>query len=477
MVLGVPHSRRFITRRFWCVLARHRLQRLCYEARLHTRAGRLPLILWTRPTQVGERTWLLCRAGISAEDFEDRIGELAAACYARDARVTRNRRWSHLVTIDIIRRDTLAASQHHHLPAGAADRALPAPPRPGPRRRSPRGRARPGRITPIGGPPAHARGTAPTPETASEGGTRNDHSLTPGRWPPVPTFPFSMFDPVHLGQDEYGEHVYVNLAERNMLLGGEPGAGKSSGLNLITAHGALSHDCKLILVDGKQVELGPWRACADMFIGPSIKDAIDAFEAFQAIMNTRYDDLLAAGRRKITRESGEPVYLIVIDEYAYFSATVGIKKDREDFAALTRDLVARGRAAGVIIILATQRPSHQVIDPSMRDLFGYRWAFRCTTDSSSDTVLGQGWAIRGLHRRRHRPAGPRGRLAAVRDRHPAPDQGRLPHRRRHQIPGRLRGPAARPGRRMNRPARPERATTARSPAASSGWPEHRQQVR
>ncbi len=49
----------------------------------------------------------------------------------------------------------------------------------------------------------------------------------------------------------------------------------------------------------------------------------------------------------------------------------------------------------MIIILATQRPSHQVIDPSMRDLFGYRWAFRCTTDSSSDVVLGQGWAGEG----------------------------------------------------------------------------------
>ena len=109
--------------------------------------------------------------------------------------------------------------------------------------------------------------------------------------PPVPTFPFSMFDPVHLGRDEYGAHVHVNLAERNMLLGGEPGAGKSSGLNLITAHGALSHDCKLILVDGKQVELGLWRACADMFIGPSIKDAIEAFTTFQQIMNARYDDL------------------------------------------------------------------------------------------------------------------------------------------------------------------------------------------
>ena len=132
-----------------------------------------------------------------------------------------------------------------------------------------------------------------------------------------------------------------------------------------------------------------------MFIGPSINDAIDGVRRLPAIMNHRYDELLATGRRKITRESGEHVYLIVIDEYAYFSATVGTKNDREEFAALTRDLVARGRAAGVIIILATQRPSHQVIDPSMRDLFGYRWAFRCTTDSSSDTVLGQGWATEG----------------------------------------------------------------------------------
>jgi len=110
VALAVPQARRFITRRFWCVLARHRLQRLCYEARLHTRSGRLPLILWTRPTKVGERTWVLCRAGICAEDFEAHLGELRAACYARDARVTRNRRWSHLITIDIIRRDTLAAS-------------------------------------------------------------------------------------------------------------------------------------------------------------------------------------------------------------------------------------------------------------------------------------------------------------------------------------------------------------------------------
>jgi len=84
---------------------------------------------------------------------------------------------------------------------------------------------------------------------------------------------------------------------------------------MIVAHGALSYDCKLILVDGKQVELGMWRACADEFIGPSITDAIAAFEHFQGIMNDRYQMLLATGRRKITRDDGEPVYLIPIDEY------------------------------------------------------------------------------------------------------------------------------------------------------------------
>lgn len=110
-LLAMPGSRRFTVSRFWCVVSRHRLQRLCWEARLHTRSGRLPLILWTRPTKVGERAWLLCRAGICAEDFEKHLGELRAACGARDARVTRNTRWSQLVTIDIIRRDTLAAKQ------------------------------------------------------------------------------------------------------------------------------------------------------------------------------------------------------------------------------------------------------------------------------------------------------------------------------------------------------------------------------
>ena len=131
-LLAIPGPRRFTVRRFWCVLARHRIQRLCYEARLHTRAGRLPLVLWTRPTKVGERARVLCRAGICAEDFEAHIGELRAACYAREARVTRNRQWSQLVTIDIIRRDTLAAGRHVPSPLTTTRRPAPEPPPPEP---------------------------------------------------------------------------------------------------------------------------------------------------------------------------------------------------------------------------------------------------------------------------------------------------------------------------------------------------------
>ena len=88
-------------------------------------------------------------------------------------------------------------------------------------------------------------------------------------------------------------------------------------------------------------------------------------------------------------------YVVAIDEFAYYTATVGKKPDRERFSELLRDLVARGRAAGVIVIAATQRPSADIIPTSLRDLFGYRWAFRCSTEASSDVILGHGWAQRG----------------------------------------------------------------------------------
>ena len=205
----------------------------------------------------------------------------------------------------------------------------------------------------------------------------------------------SIWDPVDLGIDERARPVRVGLAERNLLAAGEPGAGKSVGLNLIVAHAALSLDCRLILIDGKRVELGLWRACADAFIGPSITDALDLLTHLQTAMDARYDELLDTGQRKITRESGQPVMLVVFDELAYFSATIGESKQQKEFVSLVRDVVARGRAAGIIVVAATQRPSADIIPTSLRDLFGYRWAFRCTTDASSDVILGHGWASEG----------------------------------------------------------------------------------
>jgi hypothetical protein len=101
-------ARRQVTRRVCCVLSRHRIHRVCFETRMHTRSGRIPLVLRIYPTQVGERAVIWCRAGICSEDFELNAAEIAAACYARQARIEGHRRWAQIVILDIVRRDTLA---------------------------------------------------------------------------------------------------------------------------------------------------------------------------------------------------------------------------------------------------------------------------------------------------------------------------------------------------------------------------------
>ena len=163
----MPPSRRYLARHAWCVISRHRLQRVCYEARLHTRAGRLPAICWIRPTKVGERAWILCRAGICADDFDAHIGRDAAACYAREARVARNKKWSQLLTLDIVRRDPLRpasiiASPLERLTPRTATSASSSCP---PRGLIPR-RGRPA-ANPAPRSPAHTRGRLP----GLEGGT------------------------------------------------------------------------------------------------------------------------------------------------------------------------------------------------------------------------------------------------------------------------------------------------------------------
>jgi S-DNA-T family DNA segregation ATPase FtsK/SpoIIIE len=216
----------------------------------------------------------------------------------------------------------------------------------------------------------------------------------------------SIFDPVFVGIDEFGASVRIPLIYRNILIGGEPGSSKSAVLNNVVAHAALSLDCRLCLIDGKQVELGQWESCADVFVGPDVTRAIATLNRLQVVMDNRYTFLRSQRRRKTTRRDEFSAVLVAIDEIAYFSATVGDRKTQEAFSGLLRDLVARGRAVGIMVAAATQRPSSDIIPTSLRDLFAWRFAGRCTNDSSSDIVLGHGWAARGWSANSIDPANP-----------------------------------------------------------------------
>src|SRR3954449_13365581 len=120
--------------------------------------------------------------------------------------------------------------------------------------------------------------------------------------PVKPGLPLSIFDPVPVGIDEFGMPVLIRLIWRNLLIGGEPGAGKSALLNVLVAYAALCVNCKLILLDGKQVELGQWRRCAEAFVGPNIVQALVLLAKLQKMMDFRYGFLLDADRRKVAEK-------------------------------------------------------------------------------------------------------------------------------------------------------------------------------
>jgi hypothetical protein len=103
-------SRRFVIGVFGGMLTRARLRAAFKELRLTRRSGRLPFTVAVMPTAVGERVWLCCPVGVSAEDIADETDRLRSACFAREVRVTRSQRFSAFVTVDVIRRDPLGAT-------------------------------------------------------------------------------------------------------------------------------------------------------------------------------------------------------------------------------------------------------------------------------------------------------------------------------------------------------------------------------
>jgi DNA segregation ATPase FtsK/SpoIIIE-like protein len=213
--------------------------------------------------------------------------------------------------------------------------------------------------------------------------------------PLVTATEFDVWQPIPVGVDEEGQIVTLSMPEHNVLFGAEPGGGKSVALSVLVAAFALDPSVTLWLFDGKLVELAPWLDCAHRFVGPDIELAITVLEELRSEMDERYRDLLSRKVRKVSPGDGLGLHVVAIDELALYVAGVD-KKLASRFAELLRDLVARGRAAGIIVLAATQKPSIDIVPSALRDLFGFRWALRCATREASDTVLGSGWSSGGF---------------------------------------------------------------------------------
>jgi hypothetical protein len=98
-----PAARHRLAARTWCILTPHRLRAGCAQARIHTRRGRLPAILWCAPKVYGEQILIWCPAGVSAHDFLAARQVLATACYASKIEVATHSRYRHIVTLSVIR--------------------------------------------------------------------------------------------------------------------------------------------------------------------------------------------------------------------------------------------------------------------------------------------------------------------------------------------------------------------------------------
>lgn len=215
-----------------------------------------------------------------------------------------------------------------------------------------------------------------------------------------------LFDPISIGFDSRGKERFITLVERNLLVAGEPGGGKSNALSIAVAAACMDRNVTVFLLDGKSVEFPIWERCAERVVkgqnDEAFKAAIEMLRELQQIIDMR-QDLMAAEQtentliRKVTRGDSFGLYLLAIDELATFTAPGSRPKAQiEMFVGLLRDILQRGRALGVICLLATQRPAAEVVPTSIRDIIGVRWALRCTTPTSSDMVLGQGYASMGF---------------------------------------------------------------------------------
>lgn len=211
--------------------------------------------------------------------------------------------------------------------------------------------------------------------------------------------PMNLWARVPIGPTLRGDAHTVSLIERSGLIGGEPGAGKSASGNNILLAAALDPHCILCLADGKGGgDLEPFEPLCEQYEGEADPEAFyDLLGDVIEDMKARYALLKSLGKRKVTEALAREypllrLKLLWVDELMFFTTD---EEWGKKITARLRNIVSRGRAAGILTWCATQKPGSDVVATSLRDLLSIRWALRCTTPQASDTILGQGAASSG----------------------------------------------------------------------------------
>jgi hypothetical protein len=204
--------------------------------------------------------------------------------------------------------------------------------------------------------------------------------------------------PLILGQDTSGETVIVDLVRMpHFLVAGSTGSGKSVGLNAMLMSLLCSRtpdEMKLILIDPKRLEFTAYEDIAHLLF-PIITDTKQAVPVLKWVamqMDERYERMAQSGARNIVDYHNQckadsslppmPFMVIIIDELADLMMTVG-----HEVETVIARITQMARAAGIHLIVATQRPSVDVITGCIKVNFPSRVSFRVTSRVDSRTIL------------------------------------------------------------------------------------------